>query len=337
MNLKRPFWYHLALFLTLVSLTPRLPAPLIYRPGEGWEVEGQNQVGENSQEQLDKALALEKANKLDEAQAAYRTLVKAWPLSPNAPEAQFRSAVMLYKLFDFQRAFKEFQKCVDNYPDSPRFKETLKYQYDIGCLFLEGERQKLWKIPTLPSMDKAVEMFEQIIKNGPYSDYAAMAQLKIGFAREKQRKWDESVKAYQELIRHYPKSDLADDAQYQIGYTYMLASKEAVYDQTSTHRSITGFEDYITKYPKSEKIAQAQENIDQLKLEQARGFMTIAEFYDKGKKYDAALIYYNMVVQKYPKADIAKRASTRAEEIKRKNLSSEAKNKKSDTPATKPL
>jgi len=312
-------WGSLMVALLLFFASP-LPAPLIYRPGEGWEVEGQDTVEETSPQQLEKGGRYDKENKFEEARDAYRSLVKTWPLSPNAPEAQFRFAVMLYKLFDFQGSFKEFQKCLEKYPDTKHFDEILKYQYDISCLFLAGERQKVWKIPTLPSMDKTVEMFEQVIKNGPYSNVAAMSQLKIGFAREKQHHWTDAVKAYQEVIRRHPKSDLADDAQFQIGYANMLASREADYDQTAADRAIVGFQDYITKYPKSEKISQARENIDRLKLEQARGLMTIAEFYDREKNYNAALIYYNNVLQKFHGADIAKRASARADEIKRRQL-----------------
>ena len=300
------------------SMATSAPAPLIYRPGQGWEVEGKEAVEETSKAQLEKGERYEKDKKFDEASQAYRALVKTWPLSPNAPEAQFRYAEVLYKLYDFQRSFKEFQTCLEKYPDSEHYEESLKRQYDIACLFLAGERLKIWKIPTMPSMDKTVEMFEKTIKNGPYSPVAPMAQLKIGFAREKQHQWENAVKAYRELIRRYPKSDLADDAQFQIGYAYMLASREADYDQTATNRAITGFEDYITKYPKSEKIEQARENIERLKHEQGRGYMTIAEFYDRQKNYDAALIYYNNVIQKFPGSDLAKRATVRAEELKKR-------------------
>jgi outer membrane protein assembly factor BamD len=305
----------------LVLLGSVAQAALIYRPGQGWEVEGQDRVAETSREQLEKGETYEKDGKLEEAAGAYRALVKTWPLSPNSPEAQYRFSVILFKLYDFEIAFKEFQKCLEKYPETTHFDDILKHQYEIACLFLAGERQKVWKIPTLPSMEKTVEMFEQVIKNGPYSKVAAMAQLKIGFAREKQKLWDDAVKAYQDVIRRYPKSDLADDAQFQIGYAYMSAAKEADYDQTATNRAIIGFQDYITKYPSSEKIVQAKENIARLQGEQARGLMNIAEFYDRDGKIAAALVYYNSVLQKYPNTDLAKRASRRAEELQKQTSS----------------
>ncbi len=322
--------------LLLAALAHRAPAPLIYHPGQGWETEGQSKVEETSKQQLEKGQAYEKEGKIEEARDSYRTLVRTWPLSPNAPEGQFHFAAMLYKLYDFQASFKEFQKCIEKYPDSEHFDEILKYQYDIACLFLAGERQKVWKIPTLPSMDKTVDMFEQVIKNGPYSKMAPMSQLKIGFAREKQHQWDNAVKAYQELIRRYPKSDLADDAQFQIGYAYMCASREADYDQTATNRAITGFNDYITKYPTSEKIDQARENINRLKDGQMLGIMKIAEFYDRQLNREAALIYYNNLVQRFPNSALARRATKRVEEIKRGHPKPLTNTPPSETPPASP-
>ncbi|MDD2710371.1 MAG: outer membrane protein assembly factor BamD [Verrucomicrobiae bacterium] len=317
----RLFHWGTALFIFAGFIAAqRLPAPVIYRPGQGWEVEGKESVEETSREQLAKAEKYEKDGKYEEAKDAYGALVKTWPLSPNAAEAQYRYGTMLYKVFEFQISFKEFQKCLEKYPDTEHFEDILKYQYDIGCLFLAGERQKLWKIPTLPSMDKTVEMFEQVIKNGPYSKVAPAAQLKIGFAREKQHRWDDAVKAYQELIRKYPKSNLADDSQFQIGYTYYLASKEADYDQTATNRAITAFQDYVTKYPASEKIEQANEYVGKLKAEQARGYLNVARYYDGQKKFEAASVYYNKVIQEYPNTELAKDAVLRLEQIKKKQF-----------------
>ena len=46
--------------------------------------------------------------------------------------------------------------------------------------------------------------------------------------------------------------------------------------------------------------------------------MAIAQFYDREKNYDAALIYYNSVVQKFPNTDLAKRAAQRVDQIKKR-------------------
>ena len=40
--------------VVLLALAAPLPAPLIYRPGQGWETEGKDSVAETSKEQLDR-------------------------------------------------------------------------------------------------------------------------------------------------------------------------------------------------------------------------------------------------------------------------------------------
>ena len=55
-----------------------------------------------------------------------------------------------------------------------------------------------------------------------------------------------------------------------------------------------------------------------LKAEQARGSYSIAKFYEKKKKLDAALIYYNEVLVKDPTSKYAEEARQRIESIKQK-------------------
>jgi outer membrane protein assembly factor BamD len=306
----------LALFAVFVLGWPGIsPAPLIYRPGSGWETSGEGEVAGTSKAQLAKAMKLEEEKNYEMAAKAYHALVKTWPLSPNSAEAQYRYSTCLLESGEPIKAYKEFQKTIESYPDTPHFEEILKNQYEIGNMFLSGEKLRVWNIPTFPSMDKTVEIYESVIKNGPYSEYAPLAQMKIGFAREKQKSYKAAVESYENLIRKYPKSDLVDDAQFQIGFAYMQAAREADYDQTATRRSITAFQDYLTRYPKSEKIEQAQDNINKLRGEQARGLFNIARFYDYKDESKSALIYYNEVIQKYPESDLARRARERVEQL----------------------
>ena len=52
--------------------------------------------------------------------------------------------------------------------------------------------------------------------------------------------------------------------------------------------------------PKSEKSAQARENIKVLTAAEVKNTMEIAKFYDKTKNYKAAAVYYNEVIRSAP-------------------------------------
>jgi len=292
-------------------------ATLVWRPGEGWSDESGGDISaSSSRDQLEAAHKLEAEGQRDDAMKAYKALLRRWPLSFFAPEAQFRLGKIMEDEADYQNAFKSFQTMVKKYPSSDYFEQAIGEQYRIANLYLAGEPQRVWKIPVGPSMDKTVDMYNQIIKNAPYGTYAAQAEFKIGLAREQQRKFTDAVDAYQKVLDDYPNSAVASNAQYQIGYAWMRAASSANYDQSAARKAIEAFQDYMVRYPNSDKTAQAQDNIQKLGHEQTQGALNIAQFYEKQHDTRAAFIYYNEVVREDPNSPQAQLAKKRIQELR---------------------
>ncbi|MEM6821710.1 MAG: outer membrane protein assembly factor BamD [Verrucomicrobiota bacterium] len=313
------------LILLIVAVAQSLSAALVWRPGEGWvnEDSGQTLAASDAKAALQIARNFEAQEAWDNAATAYRTIVRRWPLSSAAGEAQFKLGYMLEKLAEFWPAYKAYQKVVDKYPGSQFFDLAIERQFSIGNLYLAGEPQRIWKIPLLPSMDKTVEIFQSVIDNAPYGPYAAPAHFKIGLARENQKKWSEAIQAYVDLLDRYPRSDLADDAQYQIGYAWYKASSQPDYDQSAARKSIEAFQEFGVRFPNSEKVAQAKSYISELTGRRIQGSYNIAKFYEKQANFKAALIYYNEVVRQNPESDQATEAKKRID-ILRSKLGDEA-------------
>src|SRR5271156_2299188 len=239
----RPF---LIALLALGFITSLAHATLVWRPGEGWSDESGSDVSaSSSRDQLELAHKLEAQGQRDSALKAYKGLLRRWPLSFFAPEAQFRVGKILEDEGDFYNAFQAFQKMVTKYPSSDYFEQALDEQYRIANLYLAGEPQRIWKIPVGPSMERTVEMYERIIKNAPYGTYAPQCQFNIGLARENQRKYDDAVDAYQKVLDNYPTSSVASNAQYQIGYAWLRASQSGDYDMGAAQKAVYAFQDYL--------------------------------------------------------------------------------------------
>jgi outer membrane protein assembly factor BamD len=105
---------------------------------------------------------------------------------------------------------------------------------------------------------------------------------------------------------------------YQIGYVYFRASRETGYDETSAVRAQEAFEDFLLKYPNSDKAPQARDNLRTLQGRKTQDFYSIARFYDKQRKYKAAYTYYNEVVQQQPDSQQAQRAKERMDQLRSK-------------------
>jgi len=116
------------------------------------------------------------------------------------------------------------------------------------------------------------------------------------------------------VLDNYPTSPVASSAQYQIGYAWMHASKAGDYDMDAAKKAVDAFQDYLVRYPDSDKSEQAQENIQHLGQTQTQGAYDIAKFYETQKTPEdkrAAYIYYNEVVREDPNSAQAQLAKKR--------------------------
>ncbi|MEI8234842.1 MAG: outer membrane protein assembly factor BamD [Verrucomicrobiota bacterium] len=278
---------------------PPAQAAAVYRPGEGFhsEEEDAGPIEKSASEQLHKAQDLEKEGNTKKAIGAYRALLKGFPDSGAASHAQFKVAALYEQEGDLERAFKEYGKYVSAYPRGQEFDAVVEHQFGIAKAFLEGARRKLFGVKTFPSMERAEKMFEEIVKNAPYSKYAPLAQFNIGMAHEKRGEYPEAIAAYQLAVDKYPNDDVAGDAQYQIGYVQMHLIQKGSNDEASRVKAHDAFEDFIVRYPQSEKIPQARENLGALSGTNLKKTLDIARFYDRTKNYKAAVIYYQDVAQ----------------------------------------
>ncbi len=308
------------LSLTLLACLASLhwsEAAVVYRSSEGWSVEGDDtQLAGSAAEQMHLAEQREAASDDSGAFKAYKALVKRYGLSLLAPKAQYKTGLLLERHGDHNKAFDAFNTYVTKYPQGGDFDAVVEQMFKIAKLFLDGEKKKVLGVPVGSSMSRAQTMFETIVKSAPFSKYAPLAQFNVGQALEKQGKYPEAMKAYQVVVSKYAGDAIADDALYQVGYVQLRNYREGSYNRADAAKAREAFEDFINRYPESEKVSQAKENMKSLETGSAKSTLEIARYYDKTKQYRAAVIYYNDVIQSQPGSPESETAKTRIEELK---------------------
>jgi len=308
----------------------RSPAPLIYRPGEGWTYEP---VGGESKWQQPRA-----KDQLAVAQAAFdkkayslalkaaRRVMLVWPLSDYAPQAQYLVARCYEASGEAETAFKEYQQLLEKQPKIANFEEIRRRQFEIANLYLAGKCFKLWGYIPYRSMERTAKMYDDIVKTGPYSDIAPQAQLNIGTARERQKSlgfrtpdYSAAVQAYEVAADRYnDQPKVASEAIYRAGLAYQKQAQTADRDQGTAGQAIAKFTDFMALYPSDSRVPQAQKIIASLKEEQARGNFEVARFYEKRNKWDGARIYYNEVLLQNPNSPYASEARHRIDQLKQR-------------------
>lgn len=333
----------LLLVLGLMMWPQRAPAPLIYRPGEGWTYEsvgGGKWRRTRAKDQLEVAQEAFDAGKYRVATRAAKRVVTVWPLSDFAPKAQYLLGRAYEARDRADRGFKAYQQLIEKYPKLDNYDEVLQRQFDIGTLYLNGKWFYLWNvIPAGPDRDKVVDMYEKVIRNGPYSAVAPQAQMNIGAAREKQREWELAVRAYERAADRYnDQPKVASDAYFLAGMAHLKQAKEAEYDQSAASKAITSFTDFIALYPNDPRVPEVQNHITDLHRVRGDGSYRIARYYEKKRRLDGALIYYNEVVDIYtrfvkePDAPRVKEARERITALSAKRTAERAKHPELNPP-----
>lgn len=300
--------------------TPRGNAAVVFRPNEKVEfvVPGEETVSGNAQELFELGQSAEMKGSLGTAQKAYRALIRRYPKDALAPAAAYRVARVQETSGAYLKAADSYRLLVEKYPSSPHFDESIEAQFRIGEMYLNGKKLKLLGIAVKSSYDSAIQIFNAIVRTAPYGRYTARAQFDIGLAAEKQDNAPAAVAAYAAVAEKFPEDPIAADALYQIGYIWLTSSRGGVRDAKAVANARTAFQDFLFRYPKSEKVAQARENLRHLEEKQTTDAFQIAKFYDKQKNYGAAVIYYNDVIRQQPGSTAASSAKRRVDQIRAK-------------------
>ena len=311
------------LFLPLLfCLAATLPvrAAVVFKPNEKTRAKapGEEEMSGTAQQLFDRAQEAERRGNFGAAIKAYRTIVKKHPKDTLAPGSCYRLGQLQEQTHKYLMAAQSFAVLCEKYPKSEHFEESVEGMFRIGEMYLTGQKTKFLGITIKSGTDAAAEIFTMIIRTAPYGKYTARAEFDLGRAREKQQRNEAAIAAYQSVVEKFPDDPIAVDAQYQIGYIWSKASTGGTYDPAAANNAKVAFEDFLTRFPNSEKSVQAKQNLKRMEHKQTSTAYDIAKFYDKQKQYRAAAIYYNEVIRTQPGSTEGEKAKKRISELRAK-------------------
>jgi len=270
-----------------------------------------------SAEQWDYALETQNKGWLKKADRRMLYLVRRWPNSPEAPWAQRARADMLYSRGKLKDASKEYQYLIDNYSSRMRdYDSVLESQFEIAVDVMNRRRMR-WLFGGYRAPEYAVDYFEDVIRNGPQWSRAPEAQFLIGKCHQEANELELAISAYGVLGYRYPDGSFAEEAAWQQIVCLDKLRKEYPNSLEILDRTLTATTVFLSTYPKSAnkgRIIQLRNKFYELK---AGKVFNEAAFYAKvPKKPEAAIIYYEQMIEEYPKSKLVPEARDRIAEIK---------------------
>ena len=167
---------------------------------------------------------------------------------------------------------------------SPRFEKAMKY-------FVKGK------------YSRAKDQFNSIIISDNGSKLASDAQYYMAESMFQLKEYDEASISFDKFIRFATNYQKIEESRYRICECAVLSSLNYKKDQSSTIEALGLLQDFIDDYPNSVYIKLAEQSVVDIRNKMAEKDYETAKLYLKLDQFDAALIYYNGIIQNYYDTD----------------------------------
>ncbi len=244
-------------------------------------------------------------------------IINRYPKSPFAAKALALKAQIHEENENWIKCFDTLQLIIKEHPQYKDFNKVISNQFNCAMALMEGYKGRiLFIFPGFKQYDTAISQFEQILENAPYSDLAPFTLMNIALLAEKTNSPETAIDALDRLINYYPQSTLASDAYYNLAQIYSDLVKGHEYDQGSTRRAISYYEDFLVLFPNSKYVGEVEANIKKMENLLAKSRLDLGDFYYYYRNNTtAALVFYNEAITIEPNSDSAKEARLRIEDI----------------------
>lgn len=156
---------------------------------------------------------------------------------------------------------------------------------------------------------QAIATFEQVRNRYPYSQYAALAELRTGDAEFARKRYLEAIDLYQTFVKLHPTHPDVDWAAFRVGESHFESIPSSFFlfpspeerDTTETRAAARSLEDFIAAYPGSRHVPKAEKLRDRALEVLAGHEMAMGDFYASRKKWQGAAWRYDHLLRTYPK------------------------------------
>jgi outer membrane protein assembly factor BamD len=147
---------------------------------------------------------------------------------------------------------------------------------------------------------KAIEIFQSIIDNYPYSEYAVESELQIADAYYADGKFEEALSYYRDFSDLHPDHEKVPYSIYRSALCYESQLESPERDQTATTNALLFLDRLLLRYPHSEYARDAEPMWRDLQVRLAESEEQVADFYRDREEYEAAAERYRALLNDHP-------------------------------------
>lgn len=230
-----------------------------------------------------------------------------------ADENQFLRGEIFKAQGSYMRAATEFQLVRTGYPNSDLHDRVIDEQYEIAGLYYDrgvAGQDKRWRFFRNRPFRRAIEVYTMVIGNERYGDRAPEARYRIGLCYFTREEYEEAALEYRTVIEEYPNSDWLDEASYDLAMSHYLRSLPPEYDQVPSFLTIGAIDEFEARFPADARNSELAPKREEMRERIATQRLQTAQFYERRRQFQAALISYEVVAEQFPDTPAASEAET---------------------------
>lgn len=239
-------------------------------------------------------------------------------------ESSYYLGAAYFQIEDYDLSNRYLSKYLKEIQDPQFFEAALAYKFLIAEHFREGAKKRLvlWeKSPKwLSAKQDALQIYEEILSSYPYDELGAKALFGKALIYEELKDYDLSLEAFATLIQRFPNHELAIESYLHRGNIYVRRCQEENLNPDWLDLAEMNLRKFSEAFPGEERLAEARQCRNQVQEAFAKNLYETALFYERTKKPQAALLYYEKIIQQFPHSDVAKLAEQRKDNIQASNL-----------------
>ncbi len=149
---------------------------------------------------------------------------------------------------------------------------------------------------------KAIVLFEELLTVFKGTKRFEGIYYKYAMSYYKQNSFLAASYHFKNFSDLFPNSERTEEARFLHSKSLFEEAPKYSLDQDNTTKSITELQNFINSYPKSKHVAEANAMIDKSRSKLEKKEKYAAELYFKIAHYQAAAIYFEQIINKYPES-----------------------------------
>ena len=242
-------------------------------------------------------------------------LVREWPVSREAPEAQRLLAETLEtKLKDYEEAFREWRYLVDFYSVQCDYSAAVDALYRVASVMrIEGKTIMFFRFANTVDVRRA---FEAVVLRAPGAKYAPAAMLTVAELREDDGEYEKAIQVYENIRNLYGREPEARTALHREARARMEVLRKHAYNRGRCQDTIDFLKMALARAPDAKaKVDYEAWLAEAVALIEDEAYAA-AKFYDaRTRTKRSAISAYERFLSDYPASAHAEEARARLLEL----------------------